>query len=592
MAGSMVDGPLQQGEQQVEQWKRSSIYETEEHRSVNPLFVEQEEQQYVPPVEEEVQSRAPVSGLQEVAPTKFVTDHVRHFKTGEKDSFYSSKKKTDNLPGLYRELTKSKKFSADNESYRVVKETMGRITDRLGSLDVRGDLRAPMTSIAALTLDYKLLIEKSSAYLESHPKPFSNLGKHRRYLMSVIKQFAETDSLALIEVQQALFAQRHMDRSTLTFGHMMQEAKLRDVVDGRDETSSSSTGLLSEVMRVDFKATEEREAERRYFKVSKPLYGCEIPELTEKEKEGKSEQRQWYDRVTKMYHKLQELNEDPSSCDLLEKMQSIALVDLENGQVDIDKRNVASSIVAKLLGFDRIIAKSEFSKHITESQGTRFGILMEEAKGINGEDLLTQTMQVRQDLAPEVMQNFRKMMKDQGSLGAIQRDLTTLQVLDNICGQLDRHINNFKIEVIDGKYVGMKGIDNDLAFGKESKIPTEAIDKTHVARIQNQAGEPTLPYVSRELATNIIVLAQQADVLDLALAGLISQNEIEALKTRLRTVAVLMQKMKESGKAIEDDAWTPEVMAESERQSAEEKFGNRSYFARYQETILRHSGLQ
>ena len=45
------------------------------------------------------------------------------------------------------------------------------------------------------------------------------------------------------------------------------------------------------------------------------------------------------------------------------------------------------------------------------------------------------------------------------------RDVTNLQVLDVLCGQLDRHGGNMMYKVENGNITGVQGSDNDAAFG-------------------------------------------------------------------------------------------------------------------------------
>ncbi len=54
----------------------------------------------------------------------------------------------------------------------------------------------------------------------------------------------------------------------------------------------------------------------------------------------------------------------------------------------------------------------------------------------------------------------------------LQRDFTRIEILDYLTGQEDRHGLNFIVELgDDGAAVGVKGIDNDVAFGTKDVDP-------------------------------------------------------------------------------------------------------------------------
>jgi hypothetical protein len=59
-----------------------------------------------------------------------------------------------------------------------------------------------------------------------------------------------------------------------------------------------------------------------------------------------------------------------------------------------------------------------------------------------------------------------------------QLALSKLQLLDIICGQVDRHIGNYHIELdTNGNFVKLTGIDNDMAFGSEHTDIDQKIGK-------------------------------------------------------------------------------------------------------------------
>ena len=123
----------------------------------------------------------------------------------------------------------------------------------------------------------------------------------------------------------------------------------------------------------------------------------------------------------------------------------------------IDARNSAMSSVANLLGCPDLIAKSR-PLVIYDEKGKKYqeGTFMEFAKGkdintIGAVDVM-RIMSVQDYGTPEV-----------------KRQIANLQVLDYICGNIDRHAGNmlYNIDPKTKKLTGIVGIDNDCAFMKK-----------------------------------------------------------------------------------------------------------------------------
>ena len=125
------------------------------------------------------------------------------------------------------------------------------------------------------------------------------------------------------------------------------------------------------------------------------------------------------------------------------------------GGARIDNRNSAMSAVAKLLDRPELIAKSVNMQFVDENGQTVEGTFMDYAEGV--------------DLAGDD-EAFRRVNEDPlngpGS-GKGLRQMADLQVLDYLCGNVDRHPGNlfYKLDK-NGDIVGVQGIDNDSSFGK------------------------------------------------------------------------------------------------------------------------------
>ncbi len=123
----------------------------------------------------------------------------------------------------------------------------------------------------------------------------------------------------------------------------------------------------------------------------------------------------------------------------------------------IDRRSAAMSAAADLLGCSGVIARSSPMVIRDQNGNEAEGTFMLEAKGLDYENPSSD--------ADKVDANS---LKDTD--GQALRDLADLQVLDYICGNIDRHQGNMIYRFnADSKLIGVQGIDNDCSFG--TKIP-------------------------------------------------------------------------------------------------------------------------
>ena len=120
----------------------------------------------------------------------------------------------------------------------------------------------------------------------------------------------------------------------------------------------------------------------------------------------------------------------------------------------LNERNIATSLMADLLGCPEAAARSETAKVTTQDGTVKTGVLMEFVEGLSGGALWDSEGQEKVRTAA-----LRS--------GGLKRTIADLQVLDCICGQIDRHMNNviFQTDPQTGAIVSMKGIDNDMSFG-------------------------------------------------------------------------------------------------------------------------------
>ena len=108
-------------------------------------------------------------------------------------------------------------------------------------------------------------------------------------------------------------------------------------------------------------------------------------------------------------------------------------------------RNVATSRVANLLGIGGIVEQSSIVKVKEKSTGKiTKGNLMTLAKGDSGASIaqgkVYEEMKKKEDIKERIEEAGNKFAP------TTQKELTSLQVLDYICGHTDRHANNFFVE--------------------------------------------------------------------------------------------------------------------------------------------------
>lgn len=175
---------------------------------------------------------------------------------------------------------------------------------------------------------------------------------------------------------------------------------------------------------------------------------------------------------------------------------------------NIDRRNVAMSEVAKLLGCPDVIAHSK-TMTLQNGKDQIQGVFMENASGVNLGSYGWVSLHA-QDLPIEISIESSE----------VSRQLADMQVLDYICGNIDRHSGNmiYEFEIADGKYKALKrvtGIDNDCSFG----LLGEKQDT------KDMVNPMDFIFMSKETAE--IIGNMTKEMLQYSLSNLISEKEID-----------------------------------------------------------------
>lgn len=198
---------------------------------------------------------------------------------------------------------------------------------------------------------------------------------------------------------------------------------------------------------------------------------------------------------------------------------------------ELTSRNVATSRIAELLGVGHMIAHSE-KMRVSINGTVKTGCFMEFAKGL---DINSRK---EEDLAPIEQTEFTYN-------ASFLKDMCSMEALDFLCGQNDRHGRNMFYQLsepdVNGKrtIVGLQGIDNDLSFGEKEFLASQH---------QGEIGDMT--FISQDLAQNIAKLDR--DTLEFALGDIIPQKQIDVMAKR---VQIFQEHMKENMVLVEPEGW-------------------------------------
>jgi hypothetical protein len=188
-------------------------------------------------------------------------------------------------------------------------------------------------------------------------------------------------------------------------------------------------------------------------------------------------------------------------------------VGIEQIDPNYGARAVAMYRLDQLLGAE-VTARAEFAVH-----GGKLGTVLQSADGVAGSKSSWASDEEQQE------------QKGPGSIltsdPVFQRGMNKLQILDAICGQLDRHTGNWFVDADKqtGKVKSVTGIDLDMAFGGAHEDPSKGYG-------ENYRGLPKM--IDEEFALKILKV-KPSDIRN-AIQGLLSKQEVEATVKRFQWV--------------------------------------------------------
>lgn len=205
--------------------------------------------------------------------------------------------------------------------------------------------------------------------------------------------------------------------------------------------------------------------------------------------------------------------------DQLEPLRSSISMNLSAAKIPeggrLDSRNAAMSAVADLLGMPRIVARSRPMKIVDENGREIEGTFMELARGLDIKNLNALASGI-----DETAMEF--------STGLGFKSIANLQVLDYLCGNVDRHAANMAYQFDPYfKFYGVQGFDNDCAFG--TLTLESGMGKNRLVGTKAMRAIPASTYIR--------VMQLTPATLKYALRGFgLSEEELDAAGKRLTTL--------------------------------------------------------
>ena len=251
-------------------------------------------------------------------------------------------------------------------------------------------------------------------------------------------------------------------------------------------------------------------------------------------------QKQLIGYADRMYNVAKDLFKSLNAADI-----AIMGVKIDEGS-SLSKRNVATSRLAEFLGIGHLVAKSEMKDVMVDGEYMRC-IEMEDAGSTNMRTYEKDENNYYKKGNAGIGGNAGKRFSYSSEC---LKDILSLQVFDLICGQTDRHKGNYmgNAESTEEEIVlkKVKGIDNDMCFGKLSYERVKKGGPMALKPVEDEKGRFSLPAMDKKLAAKI--MAVTPSMLDYLMADLLSKKEREALKDRFKGVqnAIRRQQIKEA----------------------------------------------
>lgn len=392
------------------------------------------------------------------------------------------------LKGIYKVMDKSGLSGNNSEYYNAVVTDLSNVINSW-NVPLSGDMAKMQNAFTDTENYYSRLISSCKKYLKR--RAFSSRGKARQEIIENILEQAEIDKhsiknyfvqhLSLPEseraksVEDALAIARRkvliMGKADSEYAHVGGKASRLTVLKEGDLQGSNASGFFKEEETYTDHGDKEQlelpkilERARKITPISDELYkkACDFTYETYIA-DGKNR------RVDKkVFEKLKDISDSQEYKDFYETFNTLCgsygthklhmsqkyiNMELEEEEsISLTNRNVASSRMAEALGVGSLIAKSETVEMREPGQKKgRIGNLMQKAEG--------QEASKYRDKYKSGADNSKKKKEASDKMakkmtGNFQKQIASLQVLDYLMGQVDRHNNNYFIQENDKGGIG------------------------------------------------------------------------------------------------------------------------------------------
>ena len=452
-----------------------------------------------------------------------------------------------------------------------------------------GALAQDQDILGEITASFRELINACDDYIASHD-PSTDRGKHRQAIVRQVRELAAKDLAGFAfymsspdqgeRVTSPIDILKRSRQRTLQLVDK-KEAELEHVGGAASYIAKIEPGMLTDANASGFfkedevytydpdigpmdQMLERLEIVRRKMSLSDAQYE-ELKTAIESGRfdkyAGHYKNRKLYDAVQMMIHL--------GSADRAVK-ENLSHHMEEGESLNLSKRNVATSRLAELLGLGDLIAKSETATLVDKDGTQRTGNLMQAAEGqeVAGYVVAQFRDQYAEKQKQALMNNAYATINgnmDDKVTPEFLKSLMSLQVLDNLAAQVDRHAGNYFAQIKDGKLGKVQGIDNDFSFSDNTLEYSTTGSSAglnniggHGRNILDEKGELMVPYMDKALADRITALDES--VLRDVMADILEPWAIDALCIRFDKIKKAIQKDQEknpdSGRYLErDEDW-------------------------------------
>ena len=498
-------------------------------------------------------------------------------------------------------LRSSKKWgwSQNTDKFERVSNAIDASIGQL-SAPLSGDLTQDQGVLDDIIASFDDLITACDDYLGRDPS--TNRGKHRQAIVRQVRELAVKDRGGFVRYRMTPDEGGHftsaMDVLTKSRQRTLQlvdkkEAELEHVGGAASYIAKIEPGMLTDANASGFFKEDETYTKFEYD----DIFGKRLDALKTLRRRISLTDAQ-YKAIETVVMQNGELSKETAGYNedrtIHEAVKLLSRLADANGSVygglpnplafgetlNLSKRNVATSRLAELLGVGDLVAKSE-TVTLVDADGTqRSGNLMQKAEGqavasFFEEQFRDQYAAKRKDYSSSDGVKMEGNLDDKVTPEFL-KSLMSLQVLDNLAGQTDRHSDNYFADVRDGKLGKVQGIDNDFSFTSntlewEENQPNKI--GQHGKNILDRNGKLMVPYMDKALADSITALDES--VLRDVMVDILEPWAIDALCVRFNKIKTAIQEDQNNDPASKrylngDEAWGSQEVFDTLRNGVEE----------------------